>query len=519
MHARRIAAVGLLLVGGCLVPRYDYEPSGGSGGAGNSSGNPANAGSAGSATAGAGTNVGGSSEAPSCTAQQKPCAGECVERDDPAYGCGPSACDALACPVAGDGTLACEGELCVIGACGAGSKKCDGKCVAIDDPTYGCSEQGCDPSACPDPGSGTVVCDAGTCRLGECTENTKACDRKCVPLDRNNGCSAASCEPCDATEQCGEPSTVGCECVPVDACTGRECGETTGRCGEEQDCGQCFDSAKPLCDDGKCVQCIAASDCPTSANVCAPYRCADGRCEHTSADLNTPCPGGGTCKNGAIGLCVRPPITVGNFDIDATEVTRGHYRQFLDAVGDELPQGLPPGCAYKDSFSTRTTADDPSYEQYDLPMTSVDWCDAWAYCNHIGRRLCGKIGGGPTPRADWQDPAVSQWMKACGGPSNDAFPYGDTYMAGYCHDSTALPEDPAVASYPMCEGGYDGLFDMSGSALEWEDSCDGTTGRNDFCAIRGGGYLSVGGAFLSCGDSSVYQRYTRSGTGIRCCSK
>jgi hypothetical protein len=38
-----------------------------------------------------------------------------------------------------------------------------------------------------------------------------------------------------------------------------------------------------------------------------------------------------------------------------------------------------------------------------FPITNVDWCDAYAYCAGIGKRLCGKIGGGTLDQGGLDD--------------------------------------------------------------------------------------------------------------------
>jgi hypothetical protein len=51
------------------------------------------------------------------------------------------------------------------GSCADGEKLCDGSCVGIEDPSYGCSPSGCDPCAIP---HGSATCVASTCVLEAC---------------------------------------------------------------------------------------------------------------------------------------------------------------------------------------------------------------------------------------------------------------------------------------------------------------------------------------------------------------
>lgn len=521
MRLRYLGLGCLLLGGGCLVPRYDYDPPGVGGGAGaaGASGGSTSGGSAGSGSAGVGKGGGGSGGQVGCSAPQKECGGECVAIDDPAYGCTPTSCDQLACPVAGEGTLACEGGECVVGSCGPGSKKCDGKCVAVDDPTYGCSEAACDGSVCPDPAGGTVICNQGSCEVGECTGSTKECDGKCVPTDRNNGCGdPTSCDPCDSSEACSA-NNMACECQPIDPCLTRDCGEATGRCGEKVQCGDCEEG---VCEVNTCQQCLEDEHCPVSPNPCLAPSCDGKVCGVQAAPPNTRCAGGGTCSQTRIGLCERAPISIGGGnDIDAFEVTRGHYYHFTAEVAAP-PTGLPPACNWKTSYVHDFAEHAPEYDDFDVPVAWVDWCDAWAYCNHVGRRLCGKVGGGATPIADFDKAGSSQWMRACTGPSMTYFPYGADPQPGYCHDQTGPREPQPVGSFPMCEGGYPDVFDLSGSLSEWEDSCQAATGKADACRLRGGD-LASGEDLVSnmaCSVNGTSRRdSTGSTVGFRCCSK
>jgi hypothetical protein len=94
-----------------------------------------------------------------------------------------------------------------------------------------------------------------------------------------------------------------------------------------------------------------------------------------------------------------------------------------------------------------------------MPAAWVDWCDAYACCAWAGRRLCGKIGGGSNGTDDFDDPALSQRMQACVGPSNTAYPYGNTFGPARCsgplsNNYGAVP----VGRETTCVGGYPGVY-------------------------------------------------------------
>jgi formylglycine-generating enzyme required for sulfatase activity len=165
----------------------------------------------------------------------------------------------------------------------------------------------------------------------------------------------------------------------------------------------------------------------------------------------------------------------------------------------------------------------PEMKEYDYPVVAIDWCDAYAYCQWAGRRLCGKIGGGPLATDDGFDPTKNQWMKACVGPSTFAYPYGDSFVEGRCNGPLAQSEGEVapVASLPQCVGRYPGLYDMSGNAAEWLDSC-GAAESNSYCAQRGGDWRRRGAGpspmALSCGAGANSARSAGdSSSGFRCC--
>jgi sulfatase modifying factor 1 len=207
------------------------------------------------------------------------------------------------------------------------------------------------------------------------------------------------------------------------------------------------------------------------------------------------------------------------FCIDTTEVTNAEYAAFLDAVAAGDAPTQPAWCAFNASFVPgnawpyATGADK-------LPVVWVNWCDADTYCKWAQKRLCGRIGGGSNPMGSSGDPAESEWFSACSANGTRGYPYGWTYDDMACFSNQTAGTAPvAVGSYPKCVGGYAGIFDMSGNAWEWEDSCNASTGAGDMCLIRGGGTANMAGG-LDCSSNVAVPRDNRTGDrGFRCCSQ
>ena len=132
-----------------------------------------------------------------------------------------------------------------------------------------------------------------------------------------------------------------------------------------------------------------------------------------------------------------------------------------------------------------------------IPWSFVSYDEATIACVDAGKRLC-------TP--EW-------WLEACQGQEHRAYPYGDSYEPDRCSDSTEASQVlRQTGELTGCEGGYPGLFDMSGNVAEWVERCDG-----DSCEARGGSYLSSGD-HLSCSSSEQLDFQTQaSQVGFRCC--
>ncbi len=179
--------------------------------------------------------------------------------------------------------------------------------------------------------------------------------------------------------------------------------------------------------------------------------------------------------------------------ITATEVTVQQYTACVEA-------GRCDPAHHQDcNIADRTRSDHP--------MNCVDYFGAQQYCAYVGGRLCTEV----------------EWLEACKGTEDRAFPYGDAFDPRACNvQSTASgidgdpPSSVPVASDLSCEGGFAGLYDMAGNVFEWLADCQDT-----YCKFRGGGYLTNEPLerFTACGGACAgNQKSLQSGTvGIRCC--
>ncbi len=219
------------------------------------------------------------------------------------------------------------------------------------------------------------------------------------------------------------------------------------------------------------------------------------------------------------------PSSSGSYSIDAHEVTVGEYADWVATKPGVV--GQPDVCTWNTDFNPSVLpAGWPAVtSERDWPITQVDWCDARAYCAAQGRRLCGKIGGGPVPWASRTDPAVSQWHNACTAGGTASYAYGgSSYLPGQCNSGNAEGSQQVVAvqSYATCQamGAYSGVYDLSGNVWEWEDSCDSLTkGADAKCALRGGAWDNSADESRCAETNFAYSRDNADAfVGFRCCS-
>ena len=166
-------------------------------------------------------------------------------------------------------------------------------------------------------------------------------------------------------------------------------------------------------------------------------------------------------------------IGIPDFNIDKYPVTNFQYAQFLRDVGVNRHRFCHPD-EPEDKDYRPAHWRDSRFAADDLPVTGVDWYDAWAYANWAGKKL-------PTER---------QWEKAARGTDGRRYPWGDDWVDSVCNwfgeafelPASGLkeweellrdfsPDHPArpllpVSSLPEGKSPY-GVFGMAGNVWEW----------------------------------------------------
>ena len=209
-------------------------------------------------------------------------------------------------------------------------------------------------------------------------------------------------------------------------------------------------------------------------------------------------------------VTVPRPDAGGTFQIDATEVTQAAYGDFL-ARGTSSVLQLP-ACAGNTSF--RPAGGFAPSLVPEQPVVGVDWCDAYAYCQWVGKRLCGGANGVPGAYADHTVVTKNEWLAACTKDDAQPYPYGALERPAACNTSASdAGATLDVGTKRFCEGGFTGVFDLVGNVAEWVDLCDDTG-----CATMGGSFSYPPDAIVDCRTSSSTPRLTAfADIGFRCC--
>jgi formylglycine-generating enzyme required for sulfatase activity len=205
--------------------------------------------------------------------------------------------------------------------------------------------------------------------------------------------------------------------------------------------------------------------------------------------------------------------------IDSTEVTQAQYQAWLATSPHELGGSA---CSQNATYMPSCQWDPTTQGTY--PVVCVTWCDAYAYCQGVGKRLCGKIGGGPLDFAAYADASQGQWYNACSSNGAYQYVYGNTYDAVRCNGAdknigTIVPVGQLTACVSSASG-YGGVFDLTGNVNEWIDSCSGDL-PTDECRTQGGSFVDSS-PYMICSQRTSYSSRgsgaAAANVGFRCCS-
>lgn len=243
--------------------------------------------------------------------------------------------------------------------------------------------------------------------------------------------------------------------------------------------------------------------------------------------------GGGTGGSSGSGTCPTHPALPamkkvpkpggGETCIDPYEISNAQYNDAFLADGPSL-SGQPTGCSGNTNYTPPGSFECQWNASTTVPVRCVDWCDAYAFCAHVGKRLCGAFGSNPTPLGGLADHTQSEWFNVCSEGGTQAYVFGNSYSTALWNTCNGLENNASVVpsgsmTSCQCSGAYAGVFDLNGNLREWENACNGS----NQCASRGGGHQDTGdpgsGERMRCDSAVLVPRLEQSEyRGFRCCA-
>lgn len=137
-----------------------------------------------------------------------------------------------------------------------------------------------------------------------------------------------------------------------------------------------------------------------------------------------------------------------------------------------------------------------------IPTSNVSRDDAAEMCASKGKRLCTEL----------------EWERACKGPRNTAYEYGDAYRPDKCGTGVTAEEAARRPSGDRvgCKSGF-GVLEMHGGAWEWTSSSWGRGKSASLGVLRGGNAVAgelAGRCANGIGREPTHKAPTMS---FRCC--
>ncbi len=140
-------------------------------------------------------------------------------------------------------------------------------------------------------------------------------------------------------------------------------------------------------------------------------------------------------------------------------------------------------------------------EQGAIPTTNISHAEARALCEKQNKRLCTEL----------------EWERACKGPSQHTFEYGDVYREDLCGTGTPVVPRPSGINVG-CQSDF-GVEDMHGGVFEWTDSHwnRGDSNANRI-STRGGNDITAEVVARCANAEPRLEDAKSSSVGLRCCA-
>jgi sulfatase modifying factor 1 len=138
-----------------------------------------------------------------------------------------------------------------------------------------------------------------------------------------------------------------------------------------------------------------------------------------------------------------------------------------------------------------------------IPTSNVSRDEAEQLCVSKGKRLCTEL----------------EWERACKGPDNTTYEYGDGYRKDVCGTGVALEQASRrpTGEHAQCKSGF-GVAEMHGGVWEWTASPWGRGSRDASQGVLRGGNSLAGELVGRCSNAIARAPSKKSPTmGFRCC--
>lgn len=139
-----------------------------------------------------------------------------------------------------------------------------------------------------------------------------------------------------------------------------------------------------------------------------------------------------------------------------------------------------------------------------IPQPNVARDEAIKLCEEKGKRLCTEL----------------EWERACKGPDNTTYEYGDAYRASACLTGQAieLSSRKPCGERAGCRSGF-GVLEMHGGAWEWTSSPWGRGTHDPTLGVLRGGNAQAGEIVGRCANAIGRPVSKKQPTfGFRCCA-